>query len=280
MLKRSRWITRGWTLQELIAPRTVAFYDANWQALCKKSDVLLEIEELTGIPRYVLATDDSRRSSVAQKMSWAAGRTTTRSEDVAYSHMGLFEVHMPMLYGEGLKSFQRLQEEIIRTTPDDSIFAWLAEDTGVSTLRGMFARSPKEFKTCSAVIGGEQSFTVEANRGLHLCVPLQPFTYAAKGLLQHHVHVAQLSARNHGSPIVIMLQNLNPAAADRDTDQAFLDLSGVKSAETQTHYFRPSDSRGDGPQHSLHTIAPKKFFKRRQDIVEIPQGVGKFIAAV
>lgn len=155
MLKQSRWITRGWTLQELIAPRIVVFYDSNWHALCEKGDALPEIEELTGIPRYVLATGGLGQSSVAQRMSWAAGRTTTRSEDVAYSLMGLFNVHMPMLYGEGTKSFQRLQEEIIKTTPDDSIFSWLAEDAGVSTLRGMFARSPKEFKTCSAVTKGE-----------------------------------------------------------------------------------------------------------------------------
>ncbi|KAF3046342.1 hypothetical protein E8E12_002991 [Didymella heteroderae] len=323
MLEQSRWITRGWTLQELIAPRTVVFYDSNWHALCEKSDALSEIEELTGIPRYVLATGELRQSSVAQKMSWAAGRTTTRSEDVAYSLMGLFHVHMPMLYGEGTKSFQRLQEEIIRTTPDDSIFAWLAEDAGVSTLRGMFARSPKEFKTCSAVTKGEQSFTAEANRGLHLFVPLQPFVYAANGL-QHHFHVAQLSAKNHGSPIIITLQYLNPTAADRDADQDPLGLGRTGPGESQTHFarvfastygfwlpdhesviyrniyvrqvpliphgfesalmhcfhFRPSDSGGDGPQHRIHAVSPRKFHRWRYDTVEIPEGVEEFIAAV
>lgn len=323
MLERSRWITRGWTLQELIAPRVVVFYDSNWRALCGKSDALSEIEELTGIPRYVLATGDLRQSSVAQKMSWAAGRTTTRSEDVAYSLMGLFDVHMPMLYGEGTKSFRRLQEEIIRTTPDDSIFAWLAGDAGVSTLRGMFARSPKEFRTCAAVTKGEQSFTAEANRGLHLFVPLQPFVYAANGL-RHHFHVAQLSAKNHGSPIVITLQYLNPTAAERDVDGDPLDAGHNRLGENQTHFarvfastygfwlpenesvvyrniyvrqdplippgfesalmhcfhFRPSDSGGDGPQHRIHTVSPRKLHRWRHDTVEIPEGVEELIAAV
>lgn len=323
MLERSRWITRGWTLQELIAPHSVDFYDANWHALCSKSDVLSEIEELTGIPRYVLATGELRQSSVAQKMSWAAGRTTTRSEDIAYSLMGLFNVHMPMLYGEGNKSFQRLQEEIIKTTADDSIFAWLADDAGVSTFRGMFARSLKEFKTCSAVSKGEQSFTAEANRGLHLFAPLQPFVYAANGL-RHHFHVAQLSAKNHGSPIVITLQYLNPTAADRDIDQDPLDPRHAGESGTQNHFARvfastygfwlpdnesvtyrniyvrqdplipfgfesalmhcfhfiPSDSGGDGPQHRIHTVSPRKLYRWRHDTVEIPEGVQEFVAAV
>lgn len=78
--------------------------------------------------------------------------------------MGLFGVHMPMLYSEGTKAFQRLQEEIIRTTLDNLILAWPAEDTGVSTLRGKFARSSKEFRICSAVTKGESSFTAEAKR--------------------------------------------------------------------------------------------------------------------
>ena len=237
MLKRSRWLTRGWTLQELIAPHVVVFYELGWSELCGKADVLSEIEELTGIPRYVLATGELRYSSVAQKMSWAAGRTTTRSEDVAYSLMGFFDVHMPMLYGEGIKAFQRLQEEIIRTTSDDSIFAWLAEDAGVSTLRGMFARSPKEFKTCSAVTRGENSFISEANRGLHLFVPLQAFVYEANGL-RHNFHVAQLSAQKHGSPIVITLQYLNPTAANREIERDPLHVGGAEATGTQTHFAR------------------------------------------
>lgn len=230
---------------------------------------------------------------------------------------------MPVLYGEGAKSFQCLQEEIIRTSPDDSILAWLAEDAGVSTLRGMFARSPKEFRPCSVVSKGEQSFTAEANRGLHLFAPLQPFVYAASGL-QHHFHVAQLSAKNHGSPIVIMLQYLNPTAAGRDADRDPLDLGHTGLGDTQTHfarvfastygfwltdndsvtyrniyvrqdplipsgfesalmhcfYCRPSDSGGDGPQHRIHTVSPRKLHRWRHDIVEIPDGVKECVAAL
>ncbi|KAF2825580.1 HET-domain-containing protein, partial [Ophiobolus disseminans] len=121
---QSRWITRGWTLQELIAPRNVWFYDCNWLPTFDKLSGLDVIEEITKIPKQVLSTSDLSMSSVAQKMSWAANRKTTRIEDAAYSLMGLFDVHMPMLYGEGDNAFRRLQEQIIKTDPDDSILDW------------------------------------------------------------------------------------------------------------------------------------------------------------
>jgi hypothetical protein len=81
---------------------------------------------------------------VAVRMSWAATRETTREEDMAYCLLGIFDVNMPMLYGEGEKAFIRLQEEIIKQSPDMSIFAWKAStDMDYS---GLLARSPAEFK--------------------------------------------------------------------------------------------------------------------------------------
>jgi hypothetical protein len=81
-------------------------------------------------------------------MSWAACRQTTRIEDIAYSLMGIFNVFMPMLYGEGRRAFIRLQEEIIKQTEDSTIFAWEANDTGDPHInrRGIFAHSPSEFR--------------------------------------------------------------------------------------------------------------------------------------
>lgn len=76
---------------------------------------------------------DINSASVAQKMSWASRRTTTRLEDMAYSLMGIFDVNMPLLYGEGQKAFIRLQHEIVRVSDDESIFAWTDSDLDEST---------------------------------------------------------------------------------------------------------------------------------------------------
>ncbi|KAI0654004.1 heterokaryon incompatibility protein-domain-containing protein [Cubamyces menziesii] len=123
----SVWFTRGWTLQELVAPLSVAFLADDWKLLGTKEQWALLLERRTGVDRNVLTCatflDDV---SVARRMSWAAGRRTTRPEDRAYSLMGLFGVHMTTIYGEGeAKAFRRLQEEILKQcAPDQSIFAW------------------------------------------------------------------------------------------------------------------------------------------------------------
>ncbi|KAI6118511.1 heterokaryon incompatibility protein-domain-containing protein, partial [Pisolithus croceorrhizus] len=119
------WFARGWTLQELIAPKEVIFFNKNWVAIGNRRQLASTLETITRIPREVLTDGrDGKGLSVAQIMSWAAERKTTRVEDRAYSLMGLFGVNMPMVYGEGKKAFQRLQLEIIRISTDQSIFAW------------------------------------------------------------------------------------------------------------------------------------------------------------
>ncbi|KAI6013259.1 heterokaryon incompatibility protein-domain-containing protein, partial [Pisolithus marmoratus] len=120
------WFSRGWTLQELIAPQEVEFFNKNWVSIGTKQDMTSTLEDITRIPSEVLREGQVVRwySSVVQIMSWAADRKTTRVEDRAYSLLGLFDVNMPMLYGEGSKAFQRLQLEIIRVSSDHSIFAW------------------------------------------------------------------------------------------------------------------------------------------------------------
>ncbi|KAI6001702.1 heterokaryon incompatibility protein-domain-containing protein, partial [Pisolithus marmoratus] len=119
------WFTRGWTLQELIAPKQVEFFNKDWVPIGNKQHLAPMLGGITGIPCGVLMNGMVGQGlSVAQIMSWAAERETKRVEDRAYSLMGLFGVNMPMLYGEGKKAFQRLQLEIIRTSSDHSIFAW------------------------------------------------------------------------------------------------------------------------------------------------------------
>ena len=121
----SRWFRRGWTLQELLAPAFVLFLGADWGVLGTKADYAGPVEALTAIPRAVLTLRRPLADfSVAQRMSWAANRDTTRVEDRAYCLMGLFGIAMPPLYGEGHMAFQRLQEEIMKHYDDSTLFAW------------------------------------------------------------------------------------------------------------------------------------------------------------
>jgi hypothetical protein len=125
--RRSEWFERGWTLQELLAPRCVIFVTSDWQIIGRKSPVdhdcvvsassLLNqtISQVTHIPENILYGFESRRDSVSDsvKMAWAANRSTTKAEDVAYCLLGIFGVHMPLIYGEGeFNARKRLQQEI------------------------------------------------------------------------------------------------------------------------------------------------------------------------
>ena len=157
----SRWFTRGWTLQELLAPRDVQFYNSTWKLLGNKTDteILRPIEKVTGIPRLFLRGEALTNASIAQRMSWASGRTTKRKEDIAYCLLGIFDITMPMILGEGDRAFIRLQEKLIkRTTRDASIFAWgLPSETSAPayfediTSAGIFASSPADFANSSRI---------------------------------------------------------------------------------------------------------------------------------
>ncbi|KAH9893492.1 hypothetical protein C8Q73DRAFT_535123 [Cubamyces lactineus] len=123
--RRSRWFTRGWTLQELIAPSEVLFFSRNWSVVGTKYDLADVIEATTNIDYAVLLyLTPLYDVSVARRMSWAADRASTRIEDEAYALLGIFGLHMTAIYGEGRHAFRRLQEEIIRCIPDDTILAW------------------------------------------------------------------------------------------------------------------------------------------------------------
>jgi hypothetical protein len=147
-LWRSRWFTRGWTLQELLAPQELILYSADWEKLGNRE---IWKEQIAGISDiHILALSGGagslKRFSIAQKMSWAARRMTTRTEDIAYSLLGIFDVNMPLLYGEGEKAFIRLQEEIIKNSDDQTIFAWQSPERPESFhAMSMFADSPSRF---------------------------------------------------------------------------------------------------------------------------------------
>lgn len=142
--KWSRWFTRGWTLQELIAPPIVEFYAADWKPFGTKEQLQEEIAAITGIDPQGLLGEDLSRFNIAQRMSWAAQRNTTRFEDKAYSLLGIFQVNMPLLYGEGNRAFLRLQEEILKTTEDYTIFAWPGAEDGNEALKVPPSNSRKD----------------------------------------------------------------------------------------------------------------------------------------
>lgn len=124
LLGRARWFTRGWTLQELIASQSIRFFDKDWTFLGTKGSLMTSLVDITGIDQVYLGGADLNNASIAMRMSWAARRVTTKIEDVAHSLFGIFNVNMPLLYGEGSKAFQRLQEEILKESDDQSLFAW------------------------------------------------------------------------------------------------------------------------------------------------------------
>ncbi|CAK7245122.1 MAG: hypothetical protein STHCBS139747_006691 [Sporothrix thermara] len=127
--KNSAWFTRGWTLQELLAPSKVQFYSSEWLPLGTKDSERHLIADITHIEKdYIKRPEDVYTASVARRMSWMANRRTTRVEDTAYCLLGLFGIHMALLYGEGHRAFLRLQEEIIRVSNDQTIFCWQASD--------------------------------------------------------------------------------------------------------------------------------------------------------
>ncbi|GIZ48772.1 hypothetical protein CKM354_001182000 [Cercospora kikuchii] len=146
----SRWFTRGWTLQELLAPRNVFFFTESWHELGNlrgPDDEALQklVSRTTGIARYyLLAGRPLTRANVATRMRWASGRATARTEDIAYCLLGLFDISMPLLYGEGKKAFRRLQEEIMKQSDDLSLFSWTKKSS--DTMRhGLLSDSPADF---------------------------------------------------------------------------------------------------------------------------------------
>lgn len=162
--RNCRWFTRGWTLQELIAPEDLLFYNSAWQSIGGKRTLSGLLSTITGIDRGILmGTADPFSVPACVRMSWAAKRDTTRVEDIAYCLLGIFDVNLPLIYGEGYKAFQRLQEEILRANSDLSILSWSScnpvplkyipalykDGTAIAGFRGPFAWAPSEFSGVS-----------------------------------------------------------------------------------------------------------------------------------
>ncbi|KAI0744723.1 hypothetical protein C8Q76DRAFT_663309, partial [Earliella scabrosa] len=234
IIASKKWFTRGWTLQELIAPRALHFFNTRWQFMGSRRDLADGLTTITGIPATVLRREQSPKEfSVAQRMSWAAGRETTRVEDEAYCLMGIFGVNIPILYGEGRTAFRRLQEEIMRCTSDTTVFAWGGSCDLVSlsgfpedALSPAFATSPAQFKACSKI--------TSALRQLDLATPSRSHRHRMD---THRVMKFTMTPQGIRARIPFVYIG----------GQGFGDLSWV---EEDTHLFLVLRHRGP-TQHSL-----------------------------
>lgn len=178
------WFTRGWTLQELLAPERLRMYGKDWRPVCprakdvqgnddfpfpndKLSDFMLHaISKVTHI--YPTNIQDFNLRSphlmVATKMRWASKRNTTRIEDIAYSLLGIFDIMMPIAYGEGERAFQRLLEAIAQRSGDPSFFAWAGPCSRFSLA---LPSSPASYQTVVAKPYGEHDYAIQ-KRGIQL----------------------------------------------------------------------------------------------------------------
>ncbi|KAJ5046940.1 heterokaryon incompatibility protein-domain-containing protein [Bipolaris maydis] len=179
-LRDCKWFQRGWTLQELIAPFIVRFYDEEWNFRGDKISLLGELISITQVDAEVLVnTVALEEVPVAVRMSWAAKRETKREEDRAYSLLGILQINMPMLYGEGENAFIRLQKEIIRNSPDMSVFGWTRTTSIVHVEQhsGLLASSPADFEHARSLVVAQDTvfdnceFSI-TNRGLKFELPL------------------------------------------------------------------------------------------------------------
>jgi hypothetical protein len=165
--RKAKWFSRGWTLQELLAPQMVMFFDRDWNYIDNKGSLSAVIEETSGIEARYIGVDHHnpqsfegsayerlREASVAQRMSWMSGRETTRREDMAYCLLGIFDIHMPMVYGEGDKAFARLQEEIMKASDDTTLLAWGYKYPwyGRIEAESILASSPASFVNCQDLV--------------------------------------------------------------------------------------------------------------------------------
>lgn len=250
----SKWFTRGWTLQELIAPSNMIFLNRDWQEIGTKWDLRELISNITGIPVNILLGDDPGLASIAQRMSWAANRVTKKVEDRAYSLMGLFGVNMPLLYGERERAFLRLQEEIMKGSNDHSIFAWTtAEDRG-----GPLATSPAAFANSGDIVPVDPSNTignypVVRNQGIHLTVPFMG-TGEAVGLAM----LECTKSNNRDLKLAVYLRDVSLTMRQFERVRCSeLELVNPKKFHSLIYPARQLYIRSDGPKKRVVSERPE-----------------------
>ncbi|KAF2993357.1 hypothetical protein E8E13_001411 [Curvularia kusanoi] len=225
--RQSSWFTRGWTLQELLAPPKLHFFNHVWKPISSRRKLASKIGGTTGIPVSALQHLDLAGYCVAEKFSWSAYRQTTREEDRAYCLLGLFQINMPLLYGEGARAFHRLQEEIMKTSTDMSIFMWqgLAED---------FSEIFDTEMHMAFLQGDQQALESRTDMGISLEIS-DASRYA--GLLETEINFDIEEFIQHYVPNADVSHNDYSEHIPRSTFESLLD-AGIKiDAERQNKHF-------------------------------------------
>ena len=249
-LSRSSWFERGWTLQELLAPAIVVFCNKDWEVIGHQArsfgGSLLQsvsidfygsswqtwVSQITGIPKQFLSgVWIARDASIAQRMSWASQRRTSRVEDEAYCLLGIFDVNMPLIYGEGQKAFTRLQEEIIKRSTDQSILAWDQRSTYMYPQRkpSVLASSPRDFPRIyeyeSETMLFDRNHHTITNKGLLVRADLSVIEHAHIGPLSPEYCYLRLKYCRNGSRVRILLQKATHSESYFRGTQYMLDKS-------------------------------------------------------
>ncbi|KAH8650398.1 beta transducin-like protein HET-D2Y [Tricladium varicosporioides] len=143
--RESKWFTRGWTLQELLAPTSVEFFSQHGKRLGDKGTLKQQIHEITGIPISALEGTPLSQFRVDERLSWAENRQTTRAEDKAYSLLGMFGIYLPLIYGEGREhAFKRLRKEIQNSLTENE--QYLPDPQSRSCTQDLRITDPREDK--------------------------------------------------------------------------------------------------------------------------------------
>ena len=201
-IRSDPWFTRGWTLQELLAPANIKFYGADWLPLNdspndkENSEIMHIISDITGIDVRNLHYFSPGLLNVREKMLWASSRKTTRVEDVAYSLLGIFDISMPIAYGEGKRAFRRLMEVIVSDCREWQIFAWAGPH---SPHAASFPESPSGYRALSDTT---TSLMISQRRLMHRPWDLgYPFYAMTKKGLELEVLLVEMMLHIHREPV-------------------------------------------------------------------------------
>lgn len=249
-LRSSVWFTRGWTLQELLAPNNIIFYAVDWIRIGRKQDMTELLSRITKIDVDALLYPRQMDACASQIMSWASGRKTSRIEDRAYSLLGLFNISMPILYGEGPKAFIRLQEEISRVSFDHTIFAWDLK----MCYSGLLADSPDAFAESGNI------------RKLSLEDYVEMIEWKSTGI--------EYNMTNLGIDIPVPIRELK---SHRSLYAAYLACFYINDNEPIAIYLRKHGSRFFRTRKSTHSICNSENLKDTSErIFEIEKRIKVF----
>lgn len=233
-LAACKWWTRGWTLQELLAPSELWFLNQDWTYIGPRRSLVSVVAQISRVPDLVLTGERNLPGiPVAQRMSWAAGRDTSRPEDKAYCLLGIFDVNMPLLYGEGEKAFHRLQEEVIKRSNDLTVFAHSGSE--------IIAKRPADFSNSHGVTPytfDRLDFMI-TNQGLRFNgdVPLRFGSIRKQeGYQANYAYVLQLGYDTEADleHVGICLRKIGPTIFHKIAD---IPLARTKTTFTQTAFF-------------------------------------------